>query len=49
MKYKPTYNESESDRLERIRLSKLIKTKVIPDKTKYNRKDKHKKGESKDE
>jgi len=30
--------ESKKDRLERIRLNKVTSTKVIPDKTKYNRK-----------
>ena len=39
---KPNYNESREDRAERVRLSKTMQTRPLPDKTKYTRKDKHK-------
>ena len=39
---KNKYKEFKSQRLERILLKDKICTKVIPDKTKYTRKKKHK-------
>jgi len=43
MKYKVDQTkETESERKARLALSGTTKTKIIPDKTKYNRKEKHK-------
>ena len=41
-KNKRVHKEFKSQRLERIELADKICTKVIPDKTKYTRKTKHK-------
>jgi hypothetical protein len=37
-------NETMEERLRRLELSKATQVQVMPDKTKYQRKDKHKKG-----